>query len=296
MTAETEPRDAIRYIQIETGTVCNYRCRYCPVSYHPRPGGFMSLEIVQKIARSLDSFPNLAQIYLNGYDEPTLNHDLVTIVRLLARIPARITLLTNGTRLTPALADELAATGANIEFDIHLSSVDRGEFERIHQSKLFDKVMRNLEYLTTFPHLGRIEVHVSMQGREDERDNQLFAQIQTEFANTPFHVKKYFPNDRAGLLKNEYNLNIYRKTLRGCALQNRTHDWLHINATGKVILCCQDYSEEYVIGDINVQDLLEIVTSEARRLYHQWTTGKILAPDDYMCRRCLFAITDDCNA
>ncbi|MBZ3904828.1 radical SAM protein [Streptomyces griseiscabiei] len=291
--SQTEPHELIRYVQIETGTACNYRCRYCPVAYHPRSGGFLPLEVIASLSVDLARLPALEQIYLNGYDEPTTNPHLVKVFEMLSPLSARIVLLTNGTRLTRDLAERIVESGANVEFDIHLSAADPVEFRRVHQSPLYSTVMRNLEDISTSPVARRMELHISMQGRDTPGDNATFTAICDKFSNTPFSIHRYDPNDRAGLLKNEYQENVYHRSLRGCALQNRTLEWLHINATGVAILCCQDYFEQYPIGRVPDSDLIQLAASASRLRYHSWTMGKEVAPKDYLCRRCVHAKSDE---
>ena len=74
-----EPGRRIRYLQLETGTVCNYRCVYCPVSFAPRRGGYMELDVVRSVVDQLATSAPLQEVYLNGYDEPTLNRRLPAV-------------------------------------------------------------------------------------------------------------------------------------------------------------------------------------------------------------------------
>lgn len=253
----------------------------------------MPLELVERISRELQGFPNIKQLYLNGYDEPTLNPLLPAVVRALAPLNAKISLLTNGTRLTPALVRELVDCGADIELDIHLAAVNRRDFERAHQSALFDAVMKNIEALRSFEPLHSVQVHISMIERGDETDEVIFAEIRGAFADAPFKVHAWRANDRAGLLRNEYALDIHhRGRIYGCKLQNRVEEWLHINATGRVILCCQDYHEAHVLGDVRARTLTEILASPSRSQHRQWTNGDIDAPASHICRRCAFAETE----
>lgn len=282
--------EEITYLQLETGTACNYKCRYCPVAYHPRSGGFMPLELVRLIARQLTDFPNLRQIYLNGYDEPTLNPQLPEVFRILAPLGIRISLLTNGTRLSAAFIEEILGATDNVEFDVHLSAADPQEFQRIHQSPLYRSVLRRLNEVAASPAARNVELHISMQGFDDPAGNAVLGELERMFDQTPFVVQRFTPNDRAGLLRNEYRQEIAKKVLRGCALQNRTSAWLHINADGNIIMCCQDYFAEQVIGNVSQQSLRSLANSDMRARLHRWTTGAQDAPADYLCRRCAHAI------
>jgi radical SAM protein with 4Fe4S-binding SPASM domain len=288
-------RKEVRFLQLETGTACNYKCLYCPVAYFPRKGRFLPLELVDRVIGELEGFPRLEKIYLNGYDEPTLNPQLAPIVGKLAHLPVRITLFTNATNLTSDLAEKIAQTGARIEFDIHLSAVNRSDFEHIHQSKLFDKVISNLRYFAeNFRHLHRINVCISMQALDTATDDRIYEELKDYFRQTPLITFRWKPNDRSGILcDTPYAQAQNHNVLRGCSLENRTQDWIHINATGNVILCCQDYFESHVIGNIEESTLTEILASDQRRKYHRWTMGEVEAPKDYICRRCIFAITTD---
>lgn len=285
--------EQIRFVQIETGTACNYGCLYCPVAYFPRRKQFLELATIAKIIDQLSLFPNLQTIYLNGYDEPTLNVNLVRIIRLVARLGIHIVLFTNATGLTPRVADAIAESRASIEFDIHLSTSNRRDFEKIHQSRLFERVMVNIRHLRNFHKLYGIKVCISAQAPENPEGDRLCRELEATFAGSGLPTFRWIPNDRAGLLAHtEYNLQIYKKNLRGCSLQNRTSEWIHINATGNVILCCQDYFETHVLGNVEEMSLVDILSSEWRGRLHDWTIGVACAPDDYMCRRCKFAISD----
>lgn len=281
----------IRFLQLETGTVCNYRCRYCPVAEHPRQGGFMPLAWFDKIVRDLADLQQLERIYLNGYEEPTLNPDLGGIVERLAPLGAQLVLLTNATNLSVPLLNRLAQSGARVQLDIHLSAVTCVDFQRLHQSTLLGRVMKNLEGLRDHPNCADFDVQIGAQLRETAEDARAFALLQDRFSTFPFEVHRWSPNDRAGHLRNEYFMNNYHRVLRGCGLENRTSEWLHISARGNAVICCQDYFETEVIGNVARQTIVEIASSDARRRVHEWAMGEVEAPESFICRRCKFALS-----
>jgi radical SAM protein with 4Fe4S-binding SPASM domain len=284
-----QARQRIRYVQIETSTACNYKCVYCPVAYIPRRGGLMPISLVRKLADQLSEFSNLELMYLNGYDEPTLNPYLVECMRILGPVGVKIILLTNGTRLDAELAERILETGARVEFDIHLSATEPEDFRRIHGSPLFRSVMRNLNEIASSKVAGNVALHIGMQVAQDAAGDLAFARMVDLFAGTPFQVARYVPNDRAGLVPSAQSVAIVKK-LGGCSLEGRTDRWLHIAASGNVLLCCQDYLESYVVGDAARSTLDDILHSPERKRFHSWTSGEEEAPDDYICRRCAHAI------
>jgi hypothetical protein len=54
-------------------------------------------------------------------------------------------------------------------------------------------------------------------------------------------------------------------------------------------LCCEDYNEEYVVGDLAVQSVDDVLSGPALSRLRRLSYGLEQAPDDFMCRRCIFA-------
>lgn len=96
---------------IEVSALCNFSCAYCPapVQNRYRPVGLMTLETFKEATRWVKHFADAGtqkELNLHGVGEPTLNKDLVEMIRL-ARAAAPgivINFNTNGNRMTPELA------------------------------------------------------------------------------------------------------------------------------------------------------------------------------------------------
>ncbi|MEO0653026.1 MAG: hypothetical protein AAFZ65_20290, partial [Planctomycetota bacterium] len=65
----------VRALQIETSSICNFRCESCPLSLpgYDRPGQHLC---PTEFARILDAFPSVEKIELQGLGEVFLNPDL----------------------------------------------------------------------------------------------------------------------------------------------------------------------------------------------------------------------------
>jgi len=66
---------------------------------------------------------------------------------------------------------------------------------------------------------------------------------------------------------------------------------LHVNPYGKCLLCCEDYDENYVVGDLAEESLEEVLTGPRFALMRRWAYGIEEAPADFICRSCVFART-----
>jgi hypothetical protein len=71
---------------------------------------------------------------------------------------------------------------------------------------------------------------------------------------------------------------------------SRPFEHMHVTATAKAVLCCQDYWEKLVVGDLKTQTVAEILGGDRMALLRKWTYGVEEAPADFLCRRCEFAI------
>jgi hypothetical protein len=57
------------------------------------------------------------------------------------------------------------------------------------------------------------------------------------------------------------------------------------------VLCCEDYSERYVVGDLTRESVTGVLTGPAFAQMRRWAYGLDPAPPDFICRHCVFART-----
>jgi len=91
-------------VDIELTYRCNLRCAHCYASKDVR--GELDLTRIEDVLEQLAEAGCLELVFTGG--EPTLKRDFVRILETAKRLGFAITLLTNGTALTPELADALA--------------------------------------------------------------------------------------------------------------------------------------------------------------------------------------------
>lgn len=132
-----------QYVQIETTSRCNLKCKMCPNSseeyYNSKVLKDMSLE---EFAFLIGRFPYLKDIALQGLGEPTMNRQLPDMIELCTSRYISTTFVTNGLLLTGEFSERLIRSGLK-----HLIvSVDGGEestFREIRGGNLA-KVLQNL--------------------------------------------------------------------------------------------------------------------------------------------------------
>ncbi|MCA1733457.1 MAG: SPASM domain-containing protein, partial [Acidobacteria bacterium] len=103
----------------------------------------------------------------------------------------------------------------------------------------------------------------------------------------------HMATDRAGQLETGIGAEDPSRPLRGCdLLGSRPIQHLHITPAGRCILCCQDYYENWIGGDLNRSSIREVLEGPEMAKLRRWTYGVEEAPADFLCRTCVFAIRD----
>ncbi len=284
-------RFRLKYVSLEASTVCNQGCYFCPVSVDRREDHFMSMDFYEQIVAQLAAHKaTLEGVSMIHYNEPTADKRFLDQVRLLKRYGLPPAVLTNGTGLTPQRVDAILEMGGLRYLSINLSTLDRERYKRDRGGDHLPLVLRNLDYLKDKPLSPTMDMAVLGSG--DEVHRQDFEAIRERFEGSRFNVHFYEVMDRAGALP--AGLHPMGKIQRLCGCEqtgSRPVQWVHINPLGQTVLCCQDYYDKYVVGDLHEETLDAILTGPRMSLMRRWVYGMEPAPEDFICRNCIYALT-----
>jgi hypothetical protein len=133
-------------------------------------------------------------------------------------------------------------------------------------------------------------MEIVVLGTGDDVHQRDFEEIRDRFAGSRFDVKRYEVMDRAGRLP----VGLQRTSGgRLCGCENtgsRPLQHLHITPHGKCVLCCEDYDENYVVGDLGVSFVEEALAGREMRRLRRWAYGLEESPDDFLCKKCICAL------
>jgi 2-deoxy-scyllo-inosamine dehydrogenase (SAM-dependent) len=208
-------------VSIETTTVCNLKCPYCPHSTEAaKPPAYMSEEMFFRIIDSLyDYAPSYSgTITPSMYGEPLLDKRFESFVRYAKnRFPqACIELFTNGDFLTPERFFSLREAGVD-------------HYNISQHTPQMSQIL--LDTLTTVQQELAAELPV--------RINKML--VQNKF-------------NRGGLVEVERFPDIYaQRTYCQAAHQNLSFDY-----HGDALLCCNDYQAKHTFGNIASKSVKEI--------------------------------------
>jgi Radical SAM superfamily/Iron-sulfur cluster-binding domain len=281
----------LRIVSLETSTVCNQACYFCPVSIAPREDATMTDSLFDDIVTQLMSFrQTLESVFLQSYNEPTIDRRFVEQCRALMSADLPVAVLSNGSGLTAAKVDALIEAGGLRYLAINLSTLDRERYAVERGGDHLAMVLRNLDYLKDLPLAAQMNMVVLGTGNETHQRD--YEAILARFAGSRFEVQHHVVMDRAGWLDIGLHAASPKRRLAGCDnIGSRPIQHLHITPKGTCVLCCEDYDENYVVGDLRTATISEVLAGPELARMRRWVYGIEEAPEDFMCRKCIFART-----
>ena len=287
---DASTRFRLKYVSLEASTVCNQGCYFCPVSVARRQDHFMSMEFYERIVEQLAAYRDTIEgVSMIQYNEPTADRRFLDQVRVLKRHGLPPAVFTNATGLTPQRIDAILEMGGLCYLSVNLSTLDRERYETERGGDHLPLVLRNLDYLKDKPLAPSMDMAVL--GTGDEKHRRDFQEIEERFRGSRFRVLFYEVMNRAGAVP--IGLQPPRRGERLCGCEqtgSRPLQWVHITPLGECVLCCQDYHSRYVVGDLNHERLEAILSGERMALLRRWVYGLEEAPDDFLCRGCIYAL------
>jgi pyruvate-formate lyase-activating enzyme len=288
LDAETR-RSHLLFLSLETCTTCNHRCPFCPVSVDPREREVMSQELFESIVdQVIAAAGKEVVVFLSNYNEPTIDPLFEERCRALFLRGLAVSVLTNASNFTPERARRLEDAGRFRYIGINLPTLDPERYLKLHGTRDLARVLANVDAMRA--RALSEETAIVVLGNEDEDHRRDVAEIRARFEPLGWQVRPFRIRSRpsSGTFVPEPPA---KKTLKGCELMgSRPFEHLHVTATAKAVLCCQDYYERLVVGDLKTQTVAEVLGGDTMARLRRWTYGVEQAPDDFLCRRCEFAL------
>ena len=270
--------NCVNLVEIETSTVCNWNCKFCPNTFHTRERRFQSLELFEEIIRKSAEYGYIRYVTLHGYNEPTIDPLFFQRVDVIRKYGLKLVLFTNGTGLTKDALHSLIDSGILRNIYFNLPSVDPEIFILRTGYNHLEKILNHIQYAID---IG-LKVVLSVQGTKEEQLSVVPA-IEKRFPNIEIVAIPSF--DRAGILDNQYNKKIYldKTNLKGCGFVLTT---VHIGIDGEMYLCLEDFFKKTTYANISDGSLSQILQCEKLQDLKRRVWGDIPAESDFLCRKC----------
>jgi radical SAM protein with 4Fe4S-binding SPASM domain len=270
-----------KWVDIETTTICNYACTYCPVAYFRRDPSVMDIDLFANIISQLEMIDTVEYITLNSYNEPTIDPYFTQRMELLCSSRLKLHLYTNGSKLTDKQI-QLLIKKRDVQVFINIPGLDADYYYKITGGGDIEPVLINIEKCLE----NDLDVQFVVNGFG--RDATYHAeQLKNRYKD---RIKRptlpNFMTDRCGNLPNAGKQNIYiNGDLVGC---NKVLNTLSIAADGTVFLCCNDYFHKTTLGNLKTESLKNIVDGKEAISQRGYIYGEPGAASDHICRYCIY--------
>lgn len=258
-------------VSLETLSLCNAACTFCPYPTLERQGTKMSDELIDRLIDEMATFKERFYFAPFKVNEPLLDKRLIPICRKVnEKVPqAILRIFTNGSALTPDKIEELATLKNVVHLWVSLNSHRAEEYEKL-MGLPFERTARRLDQLHAmdFPHT----VVLSTVG----------------WPNEPFvrYCRGRWPRFQVFIIKKDSWLGFTDAQASEVPQSPCTRWWeLSIMATGKVSLCCMDGTGQFEIGDVTNQTLLEVYNSPKWRERREKMMNRHDVP---VCQTCTY--------
>jgi len=160
----------------EATAACNLSCGYCRASAMPGPDGQeLSTEEAEAF---LDSLAPLKPMIILSGGEPLLRPDIFHLARRAAALGMRVSLASNGTLLTPEVAEQIRESGIS-RVSISLDGPVREKHDTSRGQGSYDAAMRGIRSLA-----GRVpfQVNFTLTRRNESEVSAMFDLAEREGA------------------------------------------------------------------------------------------------------------------
>lgn len=144
--AETFPKMVV----VNTAYVCNAACVHCIHTIDPSsrkvvgPDVFVRPEVFRKLADECGLHG--AYIRVTGTGEPLLHPELLPLIRYAKEKGCKVSMITNGSLLTPDKADYLLDAGLD-GFEFSVDAMSAETYEKVRRKLSFSVLLENISYL-----------------------------------------------------------------------------------------------------------------------------------------------------
>ena len=280
--------DFPKVIEFQLHNMCNANCIICPYSEIKEKKGFMDELLFEKIINEVGDKKILLIPYLNN--EPFLDFNYVDkLMKINKHCPnAQIEISTNLSKVNDEMISKLN--------EIHIYEMRISFFG--YSKKCYEDLMPGLDYEKSWDNLKKLlesdlkkkipKLSVTMIEHDMVEEND-YLNMEELCKNNGIDFNRWGYLDRAGN-NTKFSCKIHKENIIGCE-QNRPLERMHILYDGTVILCCQDWRREVVMGDIKENTIREIWDGEKYQKIRSLIYGRNKDCVE-LCKHCKLAISN----
>lgn len=279
------------YLDVELTNLCNFRCRFCPTGTKSmkRIRGLMPDNVVNAIAENVQKY-HIPGVRFIRWGEPTLHPRYLEILAKIKKSGCLIHINTNGSLMDDRQIEQL--------LNIHLDSIkfsfqgaDEGTYNEMRVGGDYERLLltiRKFYELRGNREYPYIQISTTLTGETSEQIENFKTDIQDycDFYNIGYTQLNHLDVESMNvdedekekirrLQKHETINHVYQLV---CP---EAFDKLSINWNGDVTLCCSDYDNFMIVGNILDNDIKSIFNNNATNVYRE-----VIANNQYGLIKC----------
>ncbi len=243
-----------KVIEIQFNNLCNSSCTICPYKDMHYDKHFMEDELFSKFLQEIQlEKPERIIPYLNN--EPFTDRNFIDkLERLRLCYDGEIEISTNAALLDQEKIEKLAKIKLT-ELRISMFGFYGDTYKRFMPTLNREKVLQNIKTIAEIfkDSQTKRSIVVIDDGTIEEVE---FNEMQDFVEKLGYQFCRWGFLDRAKNVAKKSN-NFYNDSVNFCE-QFRPSERIHILANGDVIFCCQDWSNEFKVGNIHDSTIKEI--------------------------------------
>lgn len=265
------------YLDVELTNFCNFNCCFCPTGTKAmqRMRGHMPDNVADAIAENVKKY-NIPAVRFIRWGEPTLHPNYLSILEKVKNAGALIHINTNGSLLDEEQIQKL--------LDMHLDSIkfsfqgaDEGTYNEMREGgdylRLLD-IVRNFHEMRGKGDYPYIQISTTLTGETADQIEGFKSDIADycDYYNVGYTKLNHLNVDTMNIDEEEKKKirklqehETINHTFRPVCVE--AFDKLSINWNGDVTLCCSDYDNFMLVGNILDMDLKQIFNSKAADIY-----------------------------
>lgn len=275
------PLDTPFLVQIFPVYGCNFRCGYCIHALEPKQRGFMSdrplmdLALFRRCVDQMKDFPQkLKMLRFAATGEPLLHPQIAEMVRYAkqAGIAESIDIVTNASKLTPALSQALIDAGLD-RLRISVEGLSAADYRANAGATIdFDNFVENIRFF--YHHCADTRIYVKIidymvpEPEDEKRFFHLFSPISHAIAVE--HLIPAIEEIDYSALADGRALDKPQngEQLMSAEVCPQCFYMMQVNPDGKVVPCC---SMRYpkILGDVSLHSLPQLWTGPAFNQFRQ---------------------------
>jgi len=260
-------------VHIQTVNSCNASCVMCPIGLNKkRKIEFMSNNLFKKIISEISKQKKQTTVVLYLQNEPFLDPNLFKKIHFIKKISkGRILtgISTNGSILNNFKIQELI-NSENDFIRVSLDAFTEETFHKIRKGLNYYQILKNINNLLKTNYYEHVSFGFVVQkyNYHELKDFIKFWEkkgggldinyLSNRSGTLPFFKELFFnPNNIFNIERLKHKIS--KKMIGYCPMPLTTFNILY---NGDVIICCNDYKNEFILGNVNNSSIMQIWNNE----------------------------------